>query len=48
MTKPKRMRWARYSTLIGEKRNACRYWGESEKERDHSEILNVGGWIILE
>jgi hypothetical protein len=31
--------------LIGEKRNA--YWWESQKERDHWEHQDVGGWTML-
>jgi hypothetical protein len=31
----------------GEKRNACSYWWESQKERDHYEDQDVGGRIIF-
>jgi hypothetical protein len=30
---------------MGEKRNA--YWWERQKERDHEEDQDVGGWTIL-
>jgi hypothetical protein len=33
---------------MGEKRNAYRISWESQKERDHWEDLDVGGWTILE
>jgi hypothetical protein len=32
--------WGRRGTLID-------YWWESQKERDHCEDPDVGGWIIL-
>jgi hypothetical protein len=32
---------------MGEKRNACRILVESQKERDHWEDQDVGGWTIL-
>jgi hypothetical protein len=31
----------------GEKRNAYRIWCESQKEKDHWEDQDVGGWTIL-
>jgi hypothetical protein len=31
---------------MGEKRN-IEYWWESQKERDHYEDQDVGGWTIL-
>jgi hypothetical protein len=37
MFKSRRMRWAMH----------VRYWWENQKERDHWEDLDVGGWIIL-
>jgi hypothetical protein len=36
-----------YIAGMGEKRKACRVWGENQKERVHQEDLNVGGSIIL-
>jgi hypothetical protein len=46
--KSRRMRWAGHVARIGEKRNTyIRYWWESQKERDHQEDQNVGGWTIL-
>jgi hypothetical protein len=32
---------------MGEKRNAYRILWESQKERDHWEDQDVGGWTIL-
>jgi hypothetical protein len=29
------------------KRNACRILTESQKEKDHYEDLDLGGWIII-
>jgi hypothetical protein len=31
----------------GEKRNAYRILMESQKERDHYEDQDIGGWIII-
>jgi hypothetical protein len=31
----------------GKNRNAYRIWWESQKERDHYEDEDVGGWTIL-
>jgi hypothetical protein len=47
MIKSKRMRWAGHVARIGEKRNANRIFWESQKERDHWEDRDVGGWTIL-
>jgi hypothetical protein len=48
MIKSRRMRWAVHVTRMGEERNAYRiYWWESQKERDHWEDQDVGGWTIL-
>jgi hypothetical protein len=32
---------------MGERRNAIRYWWESQKERYHLEDQDVDGWTIL-
>jgi hypothetical protein len=32
--KSRRMRWASHVARMGEKRNAYRYWWESQRERD--------------
>jgi hypothetical protein len=50
--KSRRMRWAGHVTRMWEKRNAHRilhigYWWESQKDRDHWEDQDVGGWTIL-
>jgi hypothetical protein len=41
------MRWAGHVARLGEKRNAYRILVESQKERDHLEDQDVGGWTIL-
>jgi hypothetical protein len=45
MIKSRRKRWAGHVARMGETRNAC--WWESQKERDHLEDQNMGGWAIL-
>jgi hypothetical protein len=45
--KSRRMGWARHVARMGEKRNAYRIFVESQKERDHWEDQDVGGWTIL-
>jgi hypothetical protein len=47
MIKLQRMRWAWHVARIGRRGMHVGYWWESEKERDHWEGQNVGGWIIL-
>jgi hypothetical protein len=47
MIKSRRIRWTGHVARMGEKRNAYRYWWESQKERDHWEDRDVGGWTIL-
>jgi hypothetical protein len=41
------MRWAEHIERIGEKMNAYRILVGKEKERDHWEHQDVGGWTIL-
>jgi hypothetical protein len=41
------MRWAGHVAQMGEKRNSYRILVESQKERDHWEDQDVGGWTIL-
>jgi hypothetical protein len=45
--KVRRMRWAGHVALMREKRIAYRLLWESQRERDHYENQDVGGWIIL-
>jgi hypothetical protein len=40
-------RWAGHVARTGEKRNAYRLLAGKQKERDHKEDQDVGGWIIL-
>jgi hypothetical protein len=45
--KSRRMRWAGQVIRMGEKRSAYRVLWESQKERDHLEDHDVGGWTVL-
>jgi hypothetical protein len=46
MIKSRRVRWAGHIALMG-RRGMHGYWWESQKERDHYEDQDVGGWTIL-
>jgi hypothetical protein len=41
------MIWAGHIPRIGRRGMHIGYWWESEKERDHVENNDVGGWRIL-
>jgi hypothetical protein len=45
--KSRRMRWAGHVARMGRRGMLIDYWWESQKERDHWEDQDVGGWIIL-
>jgi hypothetical protein len=45
--KSRRMRWTGHVARMGEKRNVYRLWWGSQKEREHYEDQDIGGWIIL-
>jgi hypothetical protein len=47
MIKSRRIRWAGHVARMVEKRNACRILVGNQKERDHWEDEDVGGWAIL-
>jgi hypothetical protein len=47
MIKSRRMRCAGHIARMGEKRNTYRTLWEIQKERDHSEGQDVGGWTEL-
>jgi hypothetical protein len=47
MITSRRMTWAEHITRMRAKRNAYRVLVESQKERDHWEDLDVGGWTII-
>jgi hypothetical protein len=47
MIKSRRMRRIGHVARMRKKRNAYRFWWESQKERDLYEYLHVGGSIIL-
>jgi hypothetical protein len=45
--KSRRMRWSGHVARKGGRGTHIDYWWESQRERDHWEDQNVGGWIIL-
>jgi hypothetical protein len=47
MIKSRRMRRAGHVARMGRRRMHIGYWWESQKERDHWEDQDVGGWTIL-
>jgi hypothetical protein len=47
MIKSRRMRWEEHVARIGEKGMHIGYWLESQKERNHKEDQDVGGWTML-
>jgi hypothetical protein len=47
MIKSMRMRWAGHVARMGRLGMLIEYWWESQKERDHYEDQDVGGWTIL-
>jgi hypothetical protein len=47
MIKSRMMRWAGHVARMGETGMHIGYWWESQKEREHQEDQDVGGWIIL-
>jgi hypothetical protein len=46
VNKSRRMRRAGHAARIGRMGIYVRYWWESQKERDHWEDQDVGGWTI--
>jgi hypothetical protein len=47
MIKSRRMGWSGDVARMGRRGMHIRYWWESQKERDHYEDQDVGGWTIL-
>jgi hypothetical protein len=47
MIKSKRFGWAGYVERKGGRGLHIGFWWESQKEKDHQEVLDVGGWTIL-
>jgi hypothetical protein len=47
MIMSRRMRWAGHVARMGRRGMHIGYWWESQKERDHWEDQDVGGWAIL-
>jgi hypothetical protein len=41
------IRWAGHIAHMGRRRMHIGYWWESQKEKDHQEDEDLGGWIIL-
>jgi hypothetical protein len=47
MIKSRRTRWAGHVTRMGRKEMHIGFWCESQKESDHYEDQDVGGWVML-
>jgi hypothetical protein len=47
MIKSRRMRWAGHVTQMGKRGIHIGCWRESQREIDHLEDQDVGGWTIL-
>jgi hypothetical protein len=47
IVKSRRMRWAGHVARMGRRGMHTGYWWESQKERDHWEAQDAGGWTIL-
>jgi hypothetical protein len=47
MIKSRRMIWAGYIACMVRRGMRIEFWWESQKERDHYEDQDVGGWVIL-
>jgi hypothetical protein len=44
--KSRRLKWAVHVARMGRRGTLIDYWWESQRERDHQEDRDVGGWII--
>jgi hypothetical protein len=42
------MRWTGHVARMGGKRTRIGYWWESQRERDHKEDQDVGGWMVVD
>jgi hypothetical protein len=47
MIKSRRMRWAGHAARMGRRGMHVRFCWENQKEGDHWEDQDVGGWTIL-
>jgi hypothetical protein len=47
MIKSRTIRWAGHVARTGRRGMRVGYWWKSQKKRDHLEVQDAGGWIIL-
>jgi hypothetical protein len=47
LIKSRRIKWAGHVARMGRRGMCIGYWWKSQKERDHWEDGDVGGWTIL-
>jgi hypothetical protein len=45
--KSRKIRWAGHVARLRRRKMLLGYWWESQKERDHCEDQDVGGWTIV-
>jgi hypothetical protein len=46
MIMSRKLRWAEHVAWMGRREMHVVYWWESQKERDHWEDQDIGGWTI--
>jgi hypothetical protein len=47
ITKSRRMKWIGHAAQMGRREMHIGSWWENQRERDHWEDQDVGGWVIL-